>query len=598
MTSAARARLERLAGGATRPRVRPSSGFPLGALPVAAAARGAVALALPLLVGLWSGAVIPSVIAAVGALWGVGQDGSDPYRLRVRRLVWMGLAAALGLLAGELALRSGQPLAVPACLVVAALAAGSISLRGRVASVAGMHLLLGVTIGTGIPVPGPWWHAPLALFAGVGLVVVMSATPWLWRRHRIERTAVLAVYRAASDALSAAGSPGAEDARRGLTAALDHAHQVVGRHLTHRERSRPELRDLLRAFDVAVRLGEVTSALVWEARALPRTVTRLPLAMADRLLPAADTSSVAPAAGVAAPVAAGVTGRSAGLRALAELSAEAGGARGDDAMPRLPGLPPQERSAHLRFAVLLALCVLVAQLCADALHGPRGYWLPMTVAFVYKPDFGPVFRRAVHRCAGTVVGVVAIGAVTLLTTDAYALVGAVAAFGALMAVGVRHHYALATVGLTAVVLVLVDMLGDDRALYGPRILDTALAAVIVLVAHFLLWPDSAARRAAAWTGAAVAAAHRYRDLAPQAAPAQRHALRRAAYHQLAEARRAVAHARGEPGRPARALPEWERAVTAAEQLCDAVSARSLTGSPAAQLPRRAAPPALCGAGGE
>ncbi|MET7606507.1 hypothetical protein ABZS96_29200, partial [Streptomyces avermitilis] len=24
----------------------------------------------------------------------------------------------------------------------------------------------------------------------------------------------------------------------------------------------------------------------------------------------------------------------------------------------------------------------------------------MTVAFVYKPDFGPVFTRAVHRCTG------------------------------------------------------------------------------------------------------------------------------------------------------------------------------------------------------
>ncbi|MEU6807791.1 FUSC family protein [Streptomyces sp. NPDC046831] len=594
MTSAARARLGRLPGGATWPRPRTSLRVPPVTLPVAAAARGAVALALPLLAGLWTGAVIPSVIAAIGALWGVGQDGSDPYRLRVRRLGWMGLAAALGLLAGELALRSGQTLAVPACLVVAALAAGSISLRGRVASVSGMHLLLGVTIGTGIPVPGPWWHAPLALLAGVGLVVVLSATPWLWRRHHIERTAVLAVYRAASDALSAAGSPGAEAARRRLTAALDHAHQVVGRHLTRRAPSRPELRATLRAFDVAVRLGEVTSALVWEARPLPWTVTRLPLTMAQRLLPDADGASAGTAA---APVAADVTGRSPGLRALAELSAEAGDARGDDVTPRLPALP-HERSAQLRFAVLLAACVLVAQLCADALHGPRGYWLPMTVAFVYKPDFGPVFRRAVHRCAGTVAGVAAIGAVTLLTTDAYALVGAVAAFGALMAVGVRHHYALATTGLTAVVLVLVDMLGDHRALYGPRILDTALAAVIVLVAHFLLWPDSAARRAAAVTETAVAAARRYRDLAPEAAPAQRHALRRAAYHQLAEARRAVAHAQGEPGRPVRNLPDRERAITAAEQLCDAVSARSLTGSPAAPPRRPASPPALCGAGGE
>ncbi|NED32792.1 FUSC family protein, partial [Streptomyces sp. SID8499] len=173
--------------------------------------------------------------------------------------------------------------------------------------------------------------------------------------------------------------------------------------------------------------------------------------------------------------------------------------RPDEAAVRLPALPWHGRAAQVRYAVLLAACVLVAQLCAGLLHGPRGYWLPMTVAFVYKPDFGPVLRRALHRCAGTLVGVAAIGAVTLLTTDAYVLIGAVAAFGAVMAVGVRHHYALATTGLTAVVFVLVDMLGDHRALYSARILDTALAAAIVLVAHFALWPASAAERAAAQT---------------------------------------------------------------------------------------------------
>ncbi|GAA2424211.1 FUSC family protein [Streptomyces glaucus] len=570
-------------------------GFPPAPVPLAAAARGAVALAVPLLVGVWTATPVPAVIAGIGALWGVSQDGPDPYRLRVRRLGCMGLWAALGLLAGELALRSGHPAAVTVCLVAVALLAGAISLRGRLASVSGMHLLLGATIGGGIPLPGPWWHAPLALLAGVGLVIVLSGAPWLWRRHAIERSAVLAVYRAASQALSAAGTPAAEDARRRLTAALDHAHQVMGRHLAPRARVRGELDALRGAFHTAVRLGEVTSALVWEGRPLPRHVTEVPLLMAARLLPrpggAAGSAGPDPVDHAPGRAVFRTDLDSPGLRALAGLSAEAGRARPDEAPVRLPAYPWHGRAAQVRYTVLLAVCVLVAQLCAELLHGPRGYWLPMTVAFVYKPDFGPVFRRALHRCAGTVVGVAAIGAVTLLTTDAYVLIGAVAAFGALMAVGVRHHYALATTGLTAIVLVLVYMLGDHRALYGARILDTALAAAIVLVAHFALWPRSAAERAAAQTEAALAAARRYRDLAPGAAAVQRHALRRAAYHRLAEARRAVAHARGEPGRPDRELADREDAIASAERMCDAVSARTLGAGPVPfprPVPRRAA----------
>ncbi|MFE1754853.1 FUSC family protein, partial [Streptomyces anandii] len=464
---------------------------------IAVPARAAVALAAPLLAGVWTGHVIPAVIAGIGALWGVSQDGSDPYRLRVRRLGSMGLAAALGLLAGELALRTAAAAAVTVCLVVAALAAGAVSLRGRVASVAGMHLLLGVTIGSGIPVPGPWWKAPLALLAGVGLVIVLSAAPWLWRRHEIERDAVLAVYRASSAALAAAGSPGAEDARRRLTAALDQAHQVMGRHLTRRGPARTEAASLLAAFHVAVRLGEVTSALVWEGRVLPASVTDVPLGMARRLLPEDRSAGPERAERSRCPRRDAVDGSgpdagTPGLRALVALDAESDRVRADEVTLRLSGGPGQGRADRVRYAVLLAVCVLVAQLCAEVLHGPRGYWLPMTVAFVYKPDFGPVFRRSLHRCAGTVAGVAAIGSVVLLTTDTYALIGAVAAFGALMAVGVRRHYALATTGLTAVVFVLLDLLGDHRALYGARILDTALAAAIVLVAHFALWPRSAA----------------------------------------------------------------------------------------------------------
>ncbi|MFE1754852.1 hypothetical protein ACFW88_30655, partial [Streptomyces anandii] len=94
---------------------------------------------------------------------------------------------------------------------------------------------------------------------------------------------------------------------------------------------------------------------------------------------------------------------------------------------------------------------------------------------------------------------------------------------------------------------------------------------------------------------------RYRDLAPEAGPAQRHALRRSAYHRLAEARRAAAHAHDEPGRPGRRLPDWQRAIGAAERLCDAVSARNLSARPGPVPVERSAgrpaerPPALCGA---
>ncbi|GLY31009.1 FUSC family protein [Kineosporia sp. NBRC 101731] len=535
---------------------------------LAPAARGAAALTVPLLLGVWTGGTTLAVIAAVGALWGVGQDGGDPYWSRTRRLAWLGGFAALGLLAGELALRTGHGPVVTVALVAAGFVSGLVSPFGRVASVAGMHFLLGTVIGSGIPVPGPWWHAPLALLGGTLLVLVLSAFPWLWSRYEIERAAVRAVYATASRALETAGTPAAEDARRQVADALDHAHAVMAPHLARGSRSGPQTPAgrLVRAFHLAVPLGEAVTTLLWEGRALTEAVTSAPLRMEQRLFargdhPLAPTPHFAPG--------------SPGEQALADVCV----ASGAGPVPDVPLQPPARswstRAAHLRYALLLALCVLIAQLAALALEGPRGYWLPMTVAFVYKPDFGPVFRRSLHRCLGTVAGVAAIGAITLVTDDRYALIAAVAGFGAVMAVGVRQHYAIATTGLTGVVFVLLDMLGDHRALYWPRILDTALAVLVVLAVHFLLWPRSAADRAQARTADAVAAAQRYRDLAPGAVPAQRHALRRAAYQHLGEARRAAGQVRQEPSRGGRPTPDWEQAITEAEQLCDAVTAQAV-----------------------
>ncbi|MEU1599093.1 FUSC family protein [Streptomyces sp. NPDC005708] len=595
MTPPVRTRPDHESGWLAPTRLRRAVRPLLTSLPVAAAVRGAVALALPLLVGVFTGWVIPSVIAAIGALWGVGQDGSDPYRSRVLRFVALGLAAAVGMTAGKVALRSGQSTAVAACLGVTALVAGAFSLRGPVASVAGMHLLLGATIGSGIPVPGPWWQAPLALLAGVGLVLVLSATPWLWRRHHVEQAALFAVYRAASDALGAAGTTGAAEARRRLTDALDNAQHVMGRYRTPRRHPASDARvdGLVTAFHLAVRLAEAVTTLLWEGRGLPPMVTSVPMLMAVRLLPGRHDGTVPGLPDLEDGTVPGLPDRedgtvpglpdreadSPGLRALAHVYATADGERIDDATLHVAASPRPGRSVHLRYAVLLAGCVLAAQLCAELLHGPRSYWLPMTVVFVYKPDFGPVFRRALHRCAGTVVGVAAIGAVSLPAHSTYALIGEVAFFGALMAVGVRHHYALATTGLTAVVFVLVDLLGDHRSLYGPRILDTALAAAIVLVVHFAVWRDSATSRADIQTEAALAAASRYRDLSPGVTSAERQALRRTAYRQLADARRAAGHARREPVRRDRTQPDWEESITTAEQLCDAVTGRSLGAGP-------------------
>lgn len=247
-------------------------------------------------------------------------------------------------------------------------------------------------------------------------------------------------------------------------------------------------------------------------------------------------------------------------------------------LPDPPAYAGPRLADRLRFALLLGGCTLAAAVVAYLLHGPRGYWLPMTVAFLYKPDLGPVFGRALNRCLGTVAGVGMVAVVAWLVTDAWALTLVAAAFGAVMAAGVRYHYALSTFGLTVIVFVFIDFLGDDRQLLPSRVLETVIAAALVLTAHFLTRPDSWRVRAELRVAAADRAWRRYDRRAPAASPDERHQLRRTAYRRLAEARQALDTAgAAEPHRDPDRFPVLERRVARAEQGCDAITAYVVAG---------------------
>ncbi|MFD4987566.1 FUSC family protein [Streptomyces sp. NPDC058374] len=521
------------------------------------------------------GQPVAGVAVGLGGLWAVGQDSAAPYKARALRIAALGGSAAVGLLAGATALRHGDIAVIAALLAAAGLVSGWVSVGGPLASVAGMHLLLGATVGTGIPVPGPWWAGPLELLGGALFALALTCLPWLWRRNSPEREAVIAVFDAAEQALSRAGTSGATEARARMTLALNTAQDLLAVHSSRKHAERPtHIGGLIVAFRAAVHLVEAATALVVEGRPLPPAVVRVPSLLAARVVPPVRGGRPAPAE-AAEELEPPFTADTPALRALAEVYRAPG-----HALTLLPDPPAYEGprlAERLRFALLLGGCTLVAVVVAHLLHGPRGYWLPMTVAFLYKPDLGPVFGRALNRCLGTVAGVGMVALVAWLVTEQWALTLVAAAFGAVMAAGVRYHYALSTFGLTVIVFVFIDFLGDDRQLLPSRVLETVIAAALVLTAHFLTRPDSWRVRAELRVAAADRAWRRYDRRAPTASPDERHQLRRTAYRRLAEARQALDTAGAEPHRDPDRFPVLERRVARAEQGCDAITAYVVAG---------------------
>jgi uncharacterized membrane protein YccC len=147
------------------------------------------------------------------------------------------------------------------------------------------------------------------------------------------------------------------------------------------------------------------------------------------------------------------------------------------------------RSSAFRHAVRLAVCVLIGELVAHAIGGPRSYWIPMTVAIVLKPDFTTTFARGVLRVAGTFAGLLL--ATAIFHWFAPSVLAEVAIIGALVFV-LRcfgpANYGIFAVSISAMIVVLFAILGVDPAeVVAERGLHTLIGGTLALVVY-TVWP--------------------------------------------------------------------------------------------------------------
>ncbi len=244
-----------------------------------AVARAAIAMSLPLAVGLATGHAAYGALASMGALSGVIGDTADAYRMRILNIAIPQLFGALGVTLGSLVY--GQGWAAVAVVTGVALVSGMISTIGAVASVSGLLLLLNSVIGAGLPLPGAWWLAPVLMSGGGLLVLVLALLAWPLRSGVPERAAVAQTYRKVAELLAAGTTDGYEDARQAVTQSLNQSYDLVlARRARHHGRS-PELVRLLAQLNAITPVVEAAPAAHQAGRPLPPEVPEAVRHLAD-----------------------------------------------------------------------------------------------------------------------------------------------------------------------------------------------------------------------------------------------------------------------------------------------------------------------------
>ncbi|GAA3373469.1 FUSC family protein [Streptomyces sannanensis] len=551
-------------------------------VPRAAMARASVALSVPLAAGLAAGHLEYGAVISMGALSGVIGDTADAYRMRVFNIAVPQLFGALGVTLGSLVYGEGW-LAVVA-LTLVALVSGMVSSIGAVASVSGLLLLLNAVVGAGLPLPAPWWKAPVLLGVGGAFVLLLTLLAWPLRGRVPERAAVADTYRSVAALLEAAGTAAYDEKRQAVTGSLNTSYDLVlARRVRDHGRRTPLVR-LLAQLNVLVPLLEAAPAAHLCGRPLPDAVP----AAARELAGAVEAGRTGAGTDLALPPPGTAAERAVdhALRCAADvvLSPDPDPHNVDDRLGRPAAFGVRTRrvtrgvllsAASWRYGLRLALCIGLAQALVSLVPVPRSYWVALTVTFVLKPDFGSVFSRAVMRAVGTAGGLLVAAVVLAEVPPGWWDVPVMAVLATLIPAFSARGYAFQTAAVTPVILLLSDILNHQGfGLVLPRLVDSLIGCAIALVAGYLLWPESWHTRVGDRLADAVADAAHYVEVAfdESADQARRARLRRRLYRDLSDVRSEFQRALTEPPPVGARAAAWWPVVVAVERVVDATTA--------------------------
>jgi uncharacterized membrane protein YccC len=504
------------------------------------ALRNALGVVLPLIAGFALHMPRGGLVVASGALNVSYSDGSDPYSMRVKRMLASSVICAVAVFVGAI---SGKHVVLAVTLAaVWAFVAGMFVAVGGAAPDLGIISLVTLLIYAAQHLsPREAAISGILALAGGLLQTALSVALWPVRRYDPERRVLESFYRelanrasgpwnATSSPLASAHSEQAQDALLGLARDEDTESIRYRALLNQAERIRLTLlvlmrlrfrmeREILDYPGLAIIDGYLQTAsqiLRHISNSLSAAPSAEPLEQACQAVEALDQSSiqwreVAAAtprsfiAAVAKDAVFQIDALSGQLRAALDLSQNNLEPKG--AVADAPSLAPKTwkesvtntievfrnhlnlQSPVFRHAVRLAVLVALGDVLGTEVSWRRTYWLPMTIALVLKPEFTATFTRGLLRIAGTIVGLLlATGLFHLFSPGVVLQVILIFVFVFLLRWLGPANYGIFGIAVSALIVLLLAIGGvSPRDVIWARGVNTVAGGALALLAYWL-WP--------------------------------------------------------------------------------------------------------------
>ncbi len=146
-------------------------------------------------------------------------------------------------------------------------------------------------------------------------------------------------------------------------------------------------------------------------------------------------------------------------------------------------------SPVFRHALRLCVCVTLADAVQRGINWQRAYWIPMTAAVVLKPDFSSTFSRGALRLAGTMLGLFAATLVYhALPVSGWTQFFLVGAFAFFLRYWGPANYGVFTLGISGLIVFLLAATGVSPAnVVVTRAMNTVVGGLLALAAY-AVWP--------------------------------------------------------------------------------------------------------------
>ncbi len=493
------------------------------------ASRNALAVALPLAVGIAIGNPLGGVAVTTGALNVSYSDGRDPYALRARRMLTWSFLGAFAVFLGSI---TGNYHVLAICVTAAwAMIAGLMVAISTRAGDLGLNTLVALIVfgARGALPPKGALEAGLLVLAGGLLQTAFALLSWPLSRYKPERRAVGKVYLDLAqqletqddDLLAAPLKQPSAEVQDTLTA-LGRDHTIEGERFrllfdqADRLRMSIYVLDRLRAaseaegardlLDRILRLSGDILQDTSQSLINDEVSSRAPqfLEQLNQLVKATYAAKKTTGSSFAQELAAATDVLAGQLRVVVQLTGHTTTA-GAEKFARDEFAPPWNMqlgswlatlranldlgSSAFRHGVRLAVYVAIAVAIGRAINTQRNYWLPMTVAVVLKPDFTTTISRGVLRLCGTFAGLVlATVLFHLLPASALTQLFLVGAFTFLMRYIGPANYGLFSVAISGLIVFLIAATGvAPSQVVGQRAVNTAVGGVFALIGY-AIWP--------------------------------------------------------------------------------------------------------------